>query len=86
MLEIKYHKNFQKQYNKLDKKLKDKVKEKIKIFLIDEFDYRLNNHKLNGEYDGCRSINVPGGMRIIYMKEGVQLVLLLQVGTHSQLY
>ena len=85
-LEIKYSKNFYKQYHKLGDKIKIKVIERTRLLSRDEFNPLLNNHKLKGEYDGCRSVNVSGDIRIIYMKEGLQVVLLLQVGTHSQLY
>lgn len=85
-LEIKYSKNFYKQYHKLDEKIKIKVIERVRLLSQDEFNHILNNHKLKGEYEGCRSISVSGDIRIIYIKEGLQLLLLLHVGTHSQLY
>lgn len=85
-LEIKYSKIFYKQYHKLDEKIKAKVIERIRLLSKDEFSLLLNNHKLKGEYGGCRSINISGDIRMIYMKEGLQIVILLQVGAHSQLY
>jgi addiction module RelE/StbE family toxin len=85
-VEVKYSKRFYKQYHKLDTKIKTKLLERVRLLSHDEFNPILNNHKLNGEFDGCRSINVSGDIRIIYIKEGLQIILLLQIGTHSQLY
>lgn len=77
---------FKKAYKKLSKKLQDKVNERLAIFLVDEFNGILDNHKLNGEYENCRSINVTGDYRIIYRKPDNTTYFLMRVGTHPQLY
>lgn len=55
-------------------------------FIADEFSPLLKNHKLHGEYDGFRSINITSDIRLIYRKMANNHYLLQQIGTHSELY
>ena len=53
------------------------------------FDLQLRNHKLKGKRIGCRSLDVMGDLRIIFreLSEGkYELVELIELGSHSQLY
>jgi addiction module RelE/StbE family toxin len=77
---------FKKDYRKLSNKLKDKVDERLRIFVADEFDPILNNHKLHYEYKGYHSINITGDWRLVYRKRDEQNYLLIRIGTHSQLF
>ena len=83
---IFYSADFKRRYKKLPTKLKNKVLERIEVFIADEFDEILGNHKLNGEYEGCRSIDITGDMRAIYYKIGESSYKFVAVGTHSELY
>ena len=82
---IQLHKNFKKQYEKLTDSQKRKFKERRDIFLQDEFHPILNNHALKGKYQGYRSINVSGDIRVIYRKESGD-VFFVSIGSHSKLY
>ncbi|MDP2585623.1 MAG: type II toxin-antitoxin system mRNA interferase toxin, RelE/StbE family [Candidatus Levybacteria bacterium] len=82
---ISLHKNFKKQYNKLTKSQKIKFKERRSIFLQDEFNVILNNHALKGKYQGYRSINVTGDVRVIYRKDS-DIAFFVEIGSHSKLY
>jgi len=77
---------FKKCFRKLPNKIKDKVIERLDIFLINEFDIILDNHKLQGKYSEDRSINITGNVRLIYRKINNTTYYLISVGTHSQLY
>ena len=46
----------------------------------------LNNHKLNPPFQGYRSINISGDIRLVYKKLGPDLYYLRAVGTHHQLF
>lgn len=83
---ILFSSEFSKAFKKLSKKLQDKVLERLDLFEVYEFEEILDNHKLNGEYENCRSINVTGDYRIIYQKLDVGTFYLMRVGTHAQLY
>lgn len=82
---IRLHKNFKKQFNKLTESQKKKFRVRRDIFLQDEFNPILNNHALKGEYQGYRSINVSGDIRVIYRKNA-QDFLFVTIGSHSSLY
>ncbi len=83
---IKYSAQFKRRYRKLPQKLQSKVDERLKLFVADEFNEILDNHKLNGEYEGCRSINITGDLRVIYYLLSEGFYKIVTVGTHSELY
>ena len=85
-MNIAYSSRFRKIYNKLPKKIQNKFDEKVPIFESDEFDLSLNNHKLHGEYEGYRSINVTGNIRALYKKTSDEDYYFHAIGTHSELY
>lgn len=82
---IHLHKTFKKQYEKLIQSQKRKFKERRSIFLQDEFNPILNNHALKGKYQGYRSINITGDIRIIYENSSEDVVF-VKIGSHSELY
>jgi addiction module RelE/StbE family toxin len=83
---FKPSKKFEKGSKKLTKNTESALAEKMRIFNDNEFDKRLNNHKLHGEYINCRSINITSDYRLIYRKVSDEVYLLLAIGTHSELY
>lgn len=82
---VNLHKNFKKHYKKLTESQKRKFKERRDLFMQDEFNPVLNNHALRGKYQGYRSINITGDLRVIYKKE-LGDVLFVAIGSHSNLY
>jgi mRNA-degrading endonuclease YafQ of YafQ-DinJ toxin-antitoxin module len=50
----------------LRKNQQNKFSEKLAIFLENPFDPILNNHPMQGKYDGYRSINISGDLCAIY--------------------
>lgn len=86
MLQFVYYKNFKKVYKKLPTKIERAVKQRLRLFALSPFDAVLNNHPLRGKYLGCRSINITGNFRLVYSEESDNVVVLVDVGTHSQLY
>ncbi len=46
----------------------------------------LNNHALSGKYTGYRSINITGNTRVIYKFLDENVILFVEIGTHSELY
>ena len=82
---IQLHKNFKKQFNKLTDSQKRKFRERRDAFLLDEFNTILNNHALKGIYQGYRSINITGDIRVIFKREGEDIIF-AKIGSHSKLY
>ncbi len=83
---VHLHRRFEKQFQKLPKNAKQKAKERLQLFSVDSSDPVLNDHRLNGSYVGCRSINVSGDMRMVYKLIDEDTALFVKIGSHSELY
>ncbi len=81
-----FSQKFKKQFKRLDSKTKVRFNERMSIFLNDQYDQILNNHKLHGEFADLRSINITSDIRVVYKKISKDEILLYQIGTHSELY
>ncbi len=84
-MNIEYARSFQKDIKKLSPKLKSKFIDRVKIFQQDQFDPILHNHELHSPYTNCRSINISGDIRAIFIVTK-NTVTFLYIGTHSELY
>lgn len=85
-MEIRLHRNFEKQFGKLQPKLKEKFKERRNLFLVEPFHPILNNHALTGERSGQWSINITGDYRALYVFQGEDAIVFIEIDTHSNLY
>ncbi|EKD48256.1 MAG: hypothetical protein ACD_65C00045G0002 [uncultured bacterium] len=84
---LEFHKNFEKRYRKLDNKLKVKVDGAIKRFIANPYDPILRNHSLNGRLEGKRAFWAGGDLRVVFEEfDNYVLVVMLDVGTHNQVY
>ncbi len=84
-MEIIYRKKFKKAFRKQSAKVHNKFFEAIELFQNNQFHYSLNNHALIGEFEGVRSFNVTGDIRVHYIVMN-DIVILLTIGSHSELY
>lgn len=80
------HRKFKKSFSKVPIKIQTKFYTQIEIFLNNEFDSRLRNHALSGEYKGLYSIDITGDWRVLYGRMNTSTIMLIDIGTHSQLY
>ncbi len=86
-MNIRYHKNFEKHYKKLQMGEREKVLRAISKFGKDPFDPILRNHPLHGVAEGKRAFSVANDLRIIFEEyDNYVLVIMLDVGTHNQVY
>lgn len=87
-MRLQFAKQFEKDLKKLSKKQRLVVNDRIRLFTADQFHPLLNNHALRGSYQGYRSINVSGDLRMIYYTTtaGDVVFIFVRVGTHSELY
>lgn len=84
---IKYHKYFERRFIKLQPRFKHKVIATIKCFSKNPHAPQLRNHALAGRLAGQRAISVMGDLRIIFEEhDNYTLVIMLDVGTHNQVY
>ncbi|MCH2189099.1 hypothetical protein MK079_04710 [Candidatus Gracilibacteria bacterium] len=86
-MQLSIKKSFQKMYNKLPTRDQKRVDEALHTFFADPFDPCLRNHTVGHAYSFCRSIDVGFDLRIIFQQNSnYQEVILLKVGSHSELY
>lgn len=86
---IRFSKAFSKQYEKADKRIKSAFEKRLKLFKNNLQNPLLNNHPLTGKYKDCRSINITGDWRAIYIESREDrefVIIFIALGTHSQLY
>jgi len=76
---------FKKNLKKLDQKIIKAFK--IRFILLEENEYApiLNNHPFKAEYSDCKSINITADYRMVYKRTN-DMYVLIDIGTHSQLY
>lgn len=86
MIDVLTTKNYDKSFKKKDEFVQNKAIERIKLFRRDPFNVLLNNHALTGEHKNERSFNVTGDYRIIFYYANEKSVVLLDIGTHTELY
>ncbi len=44
------------------------------------------DHNLSGEYDDCRECHIRPDMLLIYRKQGADILQLVRLGSHSELF
>ena len=84
---IDFNKKFYKRYEKLPIKFQQKIDLALDVFAKNPLDPVLRNHALHGSLHNARAIWVTGDIRIIFREyEHYYFVLMLDVGTHNQVY
>ncbi len=79
-------KKFEKQYQKLQPKLHKQFAKRLKLFLEDKNHPLLHAHSLTGAYVGLNSFNVSADIRAIYDDSYSDTLILMYIGSHSELY
>lgn len=85
---VKYHKVFEKHFKKRvfpNTKLLEKFNRRIKTFFENPNDSSLRNHRLIGDKNEYLSFSITGDIRVVYKVEG-ETIVLLDIGSHSQVY
>jgi len=80
------HKKFDKAFKKLQPKIQKKFYRQLALFTRGKTDKQLNNHALTGKYLGYRSFDVTGDVRTVFEEVDREAILLVNIGTHSELY
>ncbi len=79
-------KQFEKQYRKLQSRIQKQFAERLKLFLEDKNHPLLHVHSLSGKYKGLFSFNVSADIRVIYDDSYNDMIILVYIGSHSELY
>jgi addiction module RelE/StbE family toxin len=86
-MQIDFSKNFLKKFKQLPIYTKDSIVSTIEFFQESPHHPSLRNHALSGQMAGKRSISVDADMRIIFIEKDDYIeVLMLEVGTHDEVY
>jgi addiction module RelE/StbE family toxin len=88
-MEILYQNNFKKSFKKRflhNKKLTMIISKKIKQFSLNPKDPQLKTHSLTGSKKGFYSFSVTGDIRIIFYVNQNQESILVDIGSHNQVY
>ena len=88
-MKVRYSPDFYRKYKKVNVRIKNRVDEKIEIFLKDPYDLQLDNHALEKEWRGFRSIDITADYRAIYKETQIGndiVAYFVALGTHNNLY
>jgi mRNA-degrading endonuclease YafQ of YafQ-DinJ toxin-antitoxin module len=85
-MQIETHKHYDKMWARLNRKQQLQVLATLKLFISNQYNQKLRVHQLKGKYYPQYSISAGGDLRIHYLKVDENRVVLMMVGTHSQLY
>lgn len=86
---ILYSRKFLKHFKKRvipDKKLSQQFNLRVKQFSINQKHTFLKDHQLKGSKSHLRSFSITGNVRILYRDLGNNTVILIDIGTHNQVY
>ena len=88
-MKIERHTTFKKSFKKRiapNKKLVQRTNQRMKLFLVDPKNPTLKVHKLKGGKRTLHSFSVTGDIRIVYIRFSAEHIVLLDIGTHNQVY
>lgn len=69
-----------------NKKLVDRFQERLTIFIKNSQDQILKDHQLKGDMRKYRAFWIAGDLRVSYKRINRNEVMLMDVGTHNQVY
>ena len=86
-MDIRHAKGFKKALARLRPWQVDAVEEAVSIFRNKRSDPALHDHALKGKMKGLRAFSAGFDLRLIYWEHGGFItIILLDVGTHNQVY
>jgi len=89
MIKVVWNTSFKKSYKKKIEKLpylKRKLFLALYKFQEDPFDKSLNTHRLSGDMQDYWSFKVDYDCRVIFAFEGKDKAILIDIGSHDQVY
>ena len=89
MINIIWDHGFKKAYEKKvrnDEDLKKKFWKSMKLFSADPFNKQLRTHKLTGKLQGLWAFSIEYNVRVIFSFLKENEVLLIDIGSHEEVY
>ncbi len=88
-MKIELHPDFKMSYKKRisdNPRLVLKTAQRINLFQENSDEPLLRDHQLKGGKNNLRAFSITGDIRIIYIKISEDHIILLDIGTHNQVY
>lgn len=86
-MELIFTKPFRKAISKLSMRQREAVAKALEQYLLDRTNPALQDHPLRGKMKHLRAFSAAHDLRIIYREEGgFVTIILLDTGTHNQVY
>lgn len=85
-MQIAKAKKFERQYKKMPLKIKKQFATRLKLYLTNKHHPLLHVHSLQGEFNGMWSFNVTADIRVIFDQSCEDVLILVAIGSHSELY
>ncbi len=89
MIEAVWDQGFKRSYRKKIHKhsiLRKQFQEKMSLFLEEPFSPQLRTHKLSGNLKGTWAFSINNEYRVLFEFIGENKVLLIDFGTHDEVY
>ncbi|HCC06378.1 TPA: hypothetical protein DEP94_03415 [Candidatus Nomurabacteria bacterium] len=85
-MKVEFSHKFKKKISKLPFSIQQKFDVRFLLFCNDPFHPLLHNHSVDPPFTDTRSINITGDYRALFIKEGENYFIFVDIGTHSELY
>ncbi len=85
-ISVQYAPTFVRMYKRLDDNLKEEIKDRVALFQNTSNHSKLKVHKLKGILGNTYSFSVNYKIRIVFEYEQKNIVNLLYVGSHDEMY
>jgi mRNA interferase YafQ len=92
MRELEYTTQFERDYKREKKSKSGKgltlvLEEVLNLLAVDKrMPVKLKDHPLRGEYFGTRECHIKPDLLLIYEKRGKSVLVLIRLGSHSELF
>jgi len=88
-MRVETHPKFDRLFRKriaTNRKLTQLFKNRLAMFRNNPTHPLLHDHQLTGKKQGLRSFSITGDIRVVYRKISSNIVILLDIGSHAQVY
>jgi|AntRauTorcE11897_2_1112592.scaffolds.fasta_scaffold163678_1 addiction module RelE/StbE family toxin len=85
-MKIVTNKKFDKGVKKQPIKIQKELKKRLYLFFEDMNHPILKTHKLSGKLKDLWSFNITGDVRVVFDKSQKNVIILVDIGSHSELY
>ena len=85
-MQIETTRKFDEQFKKLPTKTQEVFTKRVGLFLNDRNHQLLKTHKLSGNLKGLWSFSITADIRVIFDDSYEDVMILIAIGSHSELY